>query len=210
MQFIWTTNPLSVRTQCGSPGFDPRRGMLFSKALSFYLLSLLGVGLQIQEVRCIMHHKIVHAGKRTLFTWWKSMIEVAVLSTAAPALLHNALHWAQASSGWGVGLMTRRHRCGHWRITADSHYYYTWFQCAVTARQSILNIKSRQIQWYTTVTYPQLWYLQWFCQWIICIRLLIINICFCVTLTQGFIFFNCNKLTTSLMPKISKLLFSIM
>ena len=63
-----------------------------------YLLSLFEVGLQIQEVRC-MHHKIVHAGKRTLYTWWKSMIEVAVPGTAAPVLLHNALHRPQASSG---------------------------------------------------------------------------------------------------------------
>ena len=48
-----------------------------------------------------MYHKIVHAGKRTLYTWWKSMIEVAVPGTAAPVLLRNALHWPQASrSDW--------------------------------------------------------------------------------------------------------------
>ena len=55
-----------------------------------------------------MYHKIVHAGKRTLYTWWKSMIEVAVPGTAAPVLLRNALHWPQASSGRRVGLMTRK------------------------------------------------------------------------------------------------------
>ena len=54
------------------------------------------------------YHKIVHAGKRTLYTWWKSMIEVAVPGTAAPVLLRNALHWPQASSGRRVGLMTRK------------------------------------------------------------------------------------------------------
>ena len=45
-----------------------------------------------------MYHKIVHAGKTTLYTVWKSMIEVAVPGTAAPVLLGNALHWLQASS----------------------------------------------------------------------------------------------------------------
>ena len=33
------------------------------------------------------------------------MIEVAVPGSAALVLLHNALHWAQASNGRGVGLM---------------------------------------------------------------------------------------------------------
>ena len=46
-----------------------------------------------------MHHKIVHEGKTTLFTCWKSMIEVAAFCSVAPVLLHNALHIAQASSG---------------------------------------------------------------------------------------------------------------
>ena len=49
-----------------------------------------------------MHHKIVHAGKRTLYPWWKFP---AVPGSAALVLLHNALHWAQASNGRGVGLM---------------------------------------------------------------------------------------------------------
>ena len=51
-----------------------------------------------------MNRSIVHAGKRTLYTWWKSMIEVAVRGTAAPVLLCNALHWPQTSSGQRVGL----------------------------------------------------------------------------------------------------------
>ena len=59
-----------------------------------------------------MNRNIVHAGKRTLslslYAWWKSMIEVAVPDTAARVLLHNALHWPQASSGRRVGLMTRK------------------------------------------------------------------------------------------------------
>ena len=48
-----------------------------------------------------MNHIIVHAGERTLYTytWWRSMIEVAVPGTAAPVLLRNGLHWPQASSG---------------------------------------------------------------------------------------------------------------
>ena len=36
------------------------------------------------------------------------MIEVAVPGTAAPVLLHDALHWSQASSGQRVELMTRK------------------------------------------------------------------------------------------------------
>ena len=55
-----------------------------------------------------MHHKIVHAGERTLYTWWKSMIEVAIPGTVAQVLLQYTLHWAQASSGQRAGLMTRR------------------------------------------------------------------------------------------------------
>ena len=51
-----------------------------------------------------MNHNVVHAGKRTLYTWWKSMIEVAVPSTAAPVLLSDALRWQQASSSQRVGL----------------------------------------------------------------------------------------------------------
>ena len=55
-----------------------------------------------------MNRNIVHAGKRTLYTWLKFMIEVAVTGTAAPVLLRNALHCPQASSGQRVGLMTRK------------------------------------------------------------------------------------------------------
>ena len=39
-----------------------------------------------------MNHNNVHTGKRTLYTWWKSMIEVAVPGTATPVLLRNALY----------------------------------------------------------------------------------------------------------------------
>ena len=52
---------------------------------------LFEVGFQIQEVRWL-HHEILHAGKRTVYTWSKSIIEVAVPGAAAPVLLHNALH----------------------------------------------------------------------------------------------------------------------
>ena len=55
-----------------------------------------------------MNHNNVHAGKRTLYTWWKSMIKLAVPDTAAPVLLRNALHWPQGNSGHRVGLMTRK------------------------------------------------------------------------------------------------------
>ena len=51
-----------------------------------------------------MNHNIVNAGKRTIYTRCKSMIEVAVPSTAAPVLLSDALHWQQANSGQRVGL----------------------------------------------------------------------------------------------------------
>ena len=60
-----------------------------------------------------MHHEIVQAGKRTVYTWSKSMLEVAVPGSAAPVLLHNALHWAVASCGRRVGLMTRNHGRHH-------------------------------------------------------------------------------------------------
>ena len=57
-----------------------------------------------------MHHKIVHEGGRTLYTytWWKSLIEVAIPGTAAVVSFRNGLQWPQASSGQRVGLMTRK------------------------------------------------------------------------------------------------------
>ena len=89
-----------------------------------------------------MYHKIVHAGKRTLYTWWKSMIEVAVPGTAAPVLLHNALHWAQASSGQREGLMTRRQGV----VIAGSRQTAIIITRVVTAQQSTQNINCSQIQ----------------------------------------------------------------
>ena len=55
-----------------------------------------------------MNRIIVHAGKSTLYTLWKSMIEVTVCGTATPILVRNAFHWPQASSGNRVALMTRK------------------------------------------------------------------------------------------------------
>ena len=55
-----------------------------------------------------MKRNIVHAGKRTLYTWLKFMIEEAVTGTAAPVLLCNDLQYPQASSDQRAGLMTRK------------------------------------------------------------------------------------------------------
>ena len=49
-----------------------------------------------------MYHKIVHAGKRTLYTWWKSMIEVAVPALQLQsycAMLYTG-HKLAVAEGW--------------------------------------------------------------------------------------------------------------
>ena len=57
-----------------------------------------------------MYHGMVHAGKKILYTLWKSMIEVAVPAAAAQVLLLNALHYTDCElavdKGWNyLGLL---------------------------------------------------------------------------------------------------------
>ena len=51
-----------------------------------------------------MYNGIVHAGKKILYTLWKSTIEVAVPAAAAQVLLLNALHYTDCElavdKGW--------------------------------------------------------------------------------------------------------------